>query len=266
MRALPLATILLLLASTATGSDAQQAVRLRFLPPVGQVTHYRMVTEMWMRIPEMTSADTAQPIVDQTEYFTRTVVARKHGTWTARTVIDSARTGGTFGARMGKGDAFRGTVIRQTFDSLGQMDSSRVTPPPGAPASAAEDSRLVNGIHRSELSFPARPVRVGESWTDSEAMSMPLGQAHESLHARITFRLERLEREGKDRVAVISSTMPIVGEASVPNVGSVPVTGVVKGTYRLDVDAGRLLDASTDANVKVKTVTMRTHMVIRRVN
>lgn len=268
VRTLPLATSLLFLASTATASGAQQTVRLRLLPPVGQVTHYRMTTRMWMRIPGTTPADTAQLIMEQTEYSTRTIIARKGGMWTARTVVDSSQTGGMFGTLMGKGDAFRGMVIRQTFDSLGRMDSSKVTPPPGAPAFVARGSGLTNGIQRSKLSFPARPVRVGESWTDSMAASVPLGHAQQSLHGRITFRLERLEREGKDRVAVISSTMPIVGTGAAANVGTFAETGVMNGTYRLDLDAGRLLDETMGVDVKLKagseTTTVRSHSEIRR--
>jgi hypothetical protein len=250
----------------AAPSGAQQTVRLRLLPPVGQVSHYRTVLKTWMQIPGVTSGDSSQPIMDQTMYSTRKIVARHGGTWTATTVIDSSRMTG-MGGRAPAGDMYRGLVVRQTVDSLGRTDSSAVTPPAGASPAMAQAMERGNSSSHSNLSLPLHPVRVGESWIDSTSVTVPGGQGQQAIQARVTYRLERLEHAGSDRVALISSTMSFVTHTAA---ASASATGVVNGTYRLDLDAGRLLDASSEMTMKMNTsagtATSRTHSEVRLVH
>ncbi|MGH7670636.1 MAG: hypothetical protein ACRENQ_14215 [Gemmatimonadaceae bacterium] len=141
-------------------------------------------------------------------------------------------------------------VITQRLDSLGQVESSTVTPPPGANPALAQAYQPGGGIGNSDLSLPARPVRIGGSWTHLTAEALPGGTEKQALRGTATYRLERLEHEGGDRVAIISSTMPFVaGGATAAASGQ----GVIKAQYRLDLDSGRLLRATTDMTMQIKT-------------
>ena len=53
----------LAVAAVAAACAAQQGVLLRFTPPVGQVTHYRYLTQIWAQVPGMSSGDSSQPVM-----------------------------------------------------------------------------------------------------------------------------------------------------------------------------------------------------------
>jgi hypothetical protein len=71
-----------------------------------------------------------------------------------------------------------------------------------------------------------------------------------TLKGRVIVTLERLERVGGDRVAVISSAADIATDTSgVAAVGK----GSSHSTVRLDLDAGRMLSAITDQSMEITT-------------
>ena len=246
----------------AAPAPAQQAVRLRFLPPVGQVSHYRNVVQTWMRMPGEPAADSTQPLMVQTMYLTKKVTTRTGGTWTMTTVIDSSSIVG-LGGMAPSGDMLRGLIIRQTMDSLGQVDSSSVIPPPGMNPTMAQAMQRNGSVLHSSFFMPTRPIRVGQSWTDSTTISVPAPTGTHAARVLTTYRLERVEHEGGDRVAVIGSKMSFVTDG----MGASTFTkGSATGTYRLDLDAGRLLHSITDMTMVVTangtTAKSRVHVVI----
>ncbi len=248
MRRLSVALAFVAMIPSAAPTAAQQTVLLRFSPPVGQVTRYRNVAQTWMQIPGLNVGDTSQPAMSQTMYWTRTITDEHSNTWTANTVIDSS----SFGP-MSRGDMFRGTVIRQTYDATGRLDSSSVTPPPGADSLMVRGIRLsghVLGSLPSNLSMPSRPLRVGDSWTDTVSVPLTTPRGNMTLKGQVIVMLEHLERVGGDRVAVISSAGDFATDTSgVAAVGKASL----HSTVRLDVDAGRMLSAITDQSTEIIT-------------
>ena len=247
-----LAFVAMILRAAATA--AQQTVLLRFSPPVGQVTRYRNVAQTWMQMPGLNAGDTSQLAMSQTMYWTRTITDEHSNTWTANTVIDSSGFGDSSSVGpMSRGDMFRGTVIRQTYDASGRLDSSSVTPPPGTDSLVSASMRLsgqVLGSLPSRLSMPSRPIRVGDSWADTVSVPLTTPKGIMTLKGRVIVTLERLERVGGDRVAVISSAADIATDTSgVAAVGK----GSSHSTVRLDLDAGRMLSAITDQSMEITT-------------
>jgi len=233
---------------SAARTAAQQTVLLRFTPPVGQVTRYRAVTQTWMQLPGLNVADTSQPAMSQTIYWTRTIIDEQSNSWTANTVIDSSSVGSMSG-----GDKVHGTVIRQTYDATGRLDSSSVTPPPGADSLIIAGLRLsghVLGSLPSNLSMPSRPIRVGDSWGDTVSVPLTSPRGNITLKGRVIVTLEHLESVAGDRVVVISTVGDFVTDTS-----SVAAAGKasVRSTVRLDLDAGRMLSAISDQSTELMT-------------
>ncbi len=230
-----------------------QAVQLRITPPVGQVTHYRTTSQTWIQMPGMPAGDTSQPTMTQTLFTTRTVTALEGTTRTMTTVVDSSRQelpgmGAMTG--MGPGDMLRGMITTQRVDPRGNVLSSEITPPPGAPPMIAQAMRQGGQAgSRSATVMPERALRPGETWTDS--MTMPFGGQTEAGQAvfLITYKLERLERQGAARIAVVSWAGTVRSDAGAARGASGSMTGQVS----LDLDAGRMVSSTTEMNITTRT-------------
>jgi len=247
-----------LLAAAAASAHAQ-AVQLRFTPTVGQVTRYRTMNQMWM------SGDTSAAPVVSTLYSTRTVMAMDGANYVVKTVMDSTITampGGGEGGRGGRpgmgGDMMRGMTITQHVDPRGRVLSSEVAPPPGLPPMVANMMRRTTGSggdnNRSQAVMPEGPISPGATWTDSMISSSGGGRGQQrQVVFIVTYRFERVDREGGHRVAVISMN-------GSPQVG---VTGTVTGQMAVDLDAGRLAHMETRTAIQSESgTTMRMQMTM----
>lgn len=238
------------LASGASIQAQAQAVLLRVAPPVGQVTHYRTVSQTWMQIPGMTPGDTTQPAMTQTMFTTRTVTAMDGTARVVTTVVDSSQRQmpGMGGAGMG-GDMLRGMITTQHVDPRGRVLSSEVTPPPGAPPMVAQ--ALQRSGSRGTPAMPERAVTPGETWSDT--MSMPLGGGRGSQAATtfvMTYKLERVERGGGGRVAVVSMAGAVHTDSAA---AAGATTGTMTGEIAFDLDASRMLHMLMDMSARVQT-------------
>jgi len=253
MPRLYVALCLLIAASTVSSADAQESVTLRLKPSVGQVRRYRMVSLSWIRIPGMPLLDTIAPTIAETLYTTLTSAARDSGKWTTSTVVDSSSVSMMGRANPG-GGFMRGTVIRQTWDSLGHVDSTEVIPAAGVNAGMAERLRSEGLLGGGSLGMPDRAVRVGESWSDSTSRTVSDAAGKRTLRAWVTYRLDSVEHNGAHRVAVVSSQMTISADALGASASG---KGTGAGSYRLDLDAGQLLAASTDVTMDISANTVK---------
>ena len=250
---------LALLSAARPPCAAQQGVLLRFAPPVGQVSHYRYLTQVWMQIPGMSSGDSSQPAMTQTMYATRTVTAKRDSTWAVTTVIDSS-SGGT-------GDPFRGVIIKQRVGVHGTVDSTAVTPPPGADPMIAQAMQRSGGMANTTLSLPQGPVGVGQSWNESRSIPVPAMASNTPVSVQVTYRLERVDHDRGARVAVISSTASFQMDTTL---AARSVKGTMNGAYELDLDAGRLRNATTDVIMQITTTAagpgiVRMHSIIESI-
>ena len=224
-----------LLVAAAAQAHAQ-AVQLRFAPPVGQVTRYRTVNQMWM------SGDTSAAPALSTLYTTRTIMAMDGANYVVKVVMDSTVTSmpGGGGGRPGMGaDPTRGMTITQHVDPRGRVLSSEVAPPPGLPPFVANMLQRNSGSNnnRSTAVMPEGAISPGHTWTDSMVTSTSGGRGRQTQVVFIvTYTLERVEHAGAARIAVISMNGSQQGG----------LTGTVTGEIALDVDAGRLAHMVTN--------------------
>ena len=215
-----------------------QAVQLRFSPPVGQVTHYRTVNQVWL------SGDTSGAPMVSTLYTTRTIAAKDGANFVVRTVMDSTVTalpgGGTPG--MG-GDMTRGMTITQHMDPRGRVLSSAVTPPPGLPPMVANMMQRNSGSSdsRSVAVMPEGAISPGYTWTDSMVTSAAGGRGRPApVVFIVTYRFERVARQGGSRVAILSMNGSQRGG----------LKGTVSGSIALDLGAGRLARSVTSLTMQ----------------
>ena len=208
---MPKLCVAVLLLITVSSANAQESVKLRLMPSIGQVSRYRLVSLNWVRFPGMPLADTIAPTIAETLYTTMTSVARDGGKWTTSTVIDSSSIT-MMGRAAPGGGLFRGTVLRQTWDSLGRVDSTDVIPAANVSPAIAERLRGEGLLGSSSLSLPDRAVRVGESWSDSTSRAVSDAVGTGALRAWVTYRLDGVEHDGARRIAVVSSRMTIAAD------------------------------------------------------
>jgi hypothetical protein len=215
-----------LLVCSAVQAQAQ-AVQLRFSPPVGQVTRYRTVNRMWM------TGDTSGAALTSTMYSTSTIASMDGPNYVVRTVMDSTVTvmpGGMAG--MG-GDMTRGMTIVQHMDPRGRVLSSEVTPPPSLPPMMADAMRRGGGSNDAKglTVMPAGAISPGYTWTDSLVTAAGGGRGRPAATVfTVTYRFERVAREGGTRLAIISMHGTQRGGLS----------GTVTGDIGLDLDRGRV--------------------------
>jgi hypothetical protein len=218
-----------LLVCSAVQAQAQ-AVQLRFSPPVGQVTRYRTVNQMWM------TGDTSGAALTSTMYSTRTVASMDGPNYVVRTVMDSTVTvmPGAGGGMAGMGgDMTRGMTIVQHMDARGRVLSSEVTPPPSLPPMMADAMRRGGGSNDAKglTVMPAGAISPGYTWTDSMVTSAGSGRGRPApVVFTVTYRFERVARERGTRLAIIS----------VHGTQRGGMQGTIAGEMALDLDRGRV--------------------------
>lgn len=252
---IPLALALAL----APAARAQDAIMLRLDPPVGQVSRYRMEIQSWVR-GRMLQADTSLPTLVHIIYETQTVGSADGDVRVITMVIDSSRMdapgmGGLGQLGQNVGDMLRGATTTTRVDARGRVLSVEVAPNPNLPPMLAGQ---IGGATRSlgrrhGVSLPMQLVHAGESWTDSLNTELGGGRgAPSEAMTSVTYRLERIERQGASQLAVISwnGTMSstLADQAS-----GTTVSGSMSGEFVVDVSAGRLARMTTEANGQVES-------------
>ena len=218
-----------LLVASAAQAHAQ-AVQLRLTPPVGQVTRYRIVSQMW------SSGDTSAAPALSTLYSTRTIMAMDGANTVVKTVMDSTvmvMPGGGGGRAGMVGDMMRGMTMTQHMDPRGHVLSTEVTPPPGLPPYMADMMQRNSGSDnsRSTAVMPEGAVSPGYTWTDSMVTSASAGPGQPTRVVwTVTYTFERVEHAGGARLAIISMNGTQQGG----------LTGTFTRELTLDLDAGRL--------------------------
>ncbi len=237
---------LALAAAVVSVPAAAQPVRLRFTPPVGQVSHYRSETQSWMRVPGM-ATDTTRPTLTRTMFQTRTVTAAEAGGRVVTTAIDSSvQDLGPMAGMMPAGDMFKGFTITQHLDSLGEVRSYDVKAPEGASPMIAAALQRQGGQRPFRL--PARRVSPGDTWASADTMELGAGGGRSFLD--LTYKLERVETRGGSRVATISMTGKLHSDSAA---ASGAVAGEMTGTVVLDLGTSRVLRSSTTMSAEVRS-------------
>jgi hypothetical protein len=249
------APLVLILAGAATAAPAQDTVSLRLLPPVGQVTSYHTELAAWLESPMLPPPDSATPTVTLSWDMRRLIEAADTSGVTWLDVVDSssldmpAVRGGI--PQLGlTSDILRGLRMRTRVTRTGGEIATEIVE---APALPPELPLLLRGVvslavtssRLSTFAVPDRPVRPGESWTDSVRYELPRQPERASSIVAGggvgvgTFCFERLDRRGAGRVAIVRAAATIDAAALET---TAPATMRFTGTGRveLDLDGARL--------------------------
>jgi hypothetical protein len=278
-----------LMGSLAPSGFAQERVTFRFTPPMGQVSRYRMENTTWMQNPMMPSGDPSQPTMIMRAWTTQTITAVEGTVRTQRTVTDSMTMDMPGMAAMMPPQArdmmnqqfqnMRGMAVVQRIDERGRTQSVQVEGgnlPPMAREQMNQAGGMGGGFGRGGMPiFPEQGVRVGETWTDSQTISMdgggmgrgmPGGAGGRGASAgwNITFRLERVENRAGSRVAVVSfnGTMGATGQApGRQGMGPQSMSGTMSGEFLVDLGRSRLHGMRMEMNAQMGQMgTMRSQM------
>jgi hypothetical protein len=247
----------LALAATLTAATPLSAqVLLRMTPPTGQVTHYELTTETFVKGGQFAQivSDTSAPFMRMTAWQTSTVSAASGEEFTTTQVVDSARAAfpamPQMESMMGQvGDMMKGTTTVTRMTTRGRVLSLDVKLSPGleqlrAQAAAGGGMGMGGSEGRSNLSsfwlLPPNPVRVGDTWRDSMSVALDsTGPSPSTMAFAGTYTLTRME--GRTAVIGITGTLTTSGGALAS-----PLAFKVTGEVQLDLDAGRATTVTTD--------------------
>ena len=226
---------LLLLSATPLG--AQQGVLLRYAPPEGQVSVYRIATTSEVDLPTGSHMS-----VEQVMHMTQRVVARDDDVATVEMVVDSVSMTGPVGM-MGGGatERFEGTRSTVRIDSRGRVLGVEYDDSLLQRIAGSFTGQLAGGSPGQVL-FAERPVTPGAAWSDSGTTTIPTDAGRMEMWRNLTYRLERLEARGQARVAVISVTGTIRQVVTLEDTGATPALtseGTMQGQISYDLDASR---------------------------
>jgi hypothetical protein len=226
---------LLALGLTLSAGPVAAQVLLRINPPDGQATRYRLTMEMFMTGGPMASmiTDTSLPVTRMTLHQTRTVTARSGDQVTFRETTDSASIESPAMPQMAQmmeqsAGILRGMVAEQVMTTRGKLVSQRVVNRPARPASPAGPMPGPNADNmRMPVMLPERPVRPGDSWSDTTTIKGD----HGTMSMVGKFRFERME----GATAVVSTA----GSMTIPTTIGGTMTMQTTGEVRLDTAASR---------------------------
>jgi len=214
----------------AAGQAQAQAIQLGFTPQVGQVTRYRMWTRMWSA-----GDTTAAPAMQMSMYQTQTVTGMDGANYVVKNVTDSTVMAGGGGRPGGGMDMMRGMTVTNTMDPRGHVVSTQVTPPPGMPAFLANmmTKNAGSGDNPRNRVWPEGAISPGATWTDSMTVSTGQGRNRQQVVLIVTYKFERLDHQGGDRIAVITLNGTNAGAS-------------ITGEMDVDLDASRMAHMVTD--------------------
>jgi len=221
--------LLCALLPTLSATLSAQAVELRFAPPVGQVTHYRIQSRQWA------STDTSGAPLSQTAmYQTQTILPMDGPNYVIQVTFDSTVMTGAAAGR----DVFRGWSFTIHQDASGNVLSTQVNPAPGIPGFMAGmvGKSLQSSRGPNNRRWPQGSISPGYTWSDSLPMSYGSGRNTKQVMCHLTYRFDRVEHQGGARVAVFPYTASsAAGEACSGG-----------GEIAFDVDGSRLARSLTD--------------------
>ena len=151
----PLLAAPLLLVATASA----QTVLLRYRPPVGKTFAYTMTTSMTMASPQKTPGMKGPMSFRQSAPMTIRVVSQTPDATTIEMKTGPTKTAA--GSALGNAPQTSAPqIVRMTLDRFGTLKAGS-----GAgPATAIMSSM---GGNMQGVVFPAKPVRVGDTWTQT---------------------------------------------------------------------------------------------------
>ena len=252
----------IILLGFAGRGEAQQPVLLRYNPTVNRTVRYRTEVDAWVRSPLLPAGDTAMPTMHIDLWSVRTTDqpdSAGHIVLIDRTDsshYDMPAVRATIPQMATSGDLMRGMRTMTTLDDRGRGLKTRIMEPPTLPQDLP---LLVHGIQGLAVttirlgifSLPERPVEAGDTWNDSlrydQAGAAGLQQTLVTAAGvgYATYKLERIEQRGTQRIAVISTVAQVNAGAQEPGqAATLQITATA--TMDFNIDTGTLIRSQMD--------------------
>lgn len=271
------AAILLVSCGPGTAPPSQpggDVVLLRLAPAAGSQAVYETVDTTWLTMEAVGDGTMVQTSVQRVTVreaagdlrLLKIVVESRNwkqidGTLPAEL---SEKFGNTTDRVLGSDRVIAADVLGRTHDSVLLEDGVELT------LDSMETGTPSGGRPLGTAELPEHPVRVGDSWTDSEVPSEPSSGMILDQEDNTTYRLDSLRVVDGDRHAFISFERELDGTGSGrdPNLGAfktrVEMTG--SGHVELDLESGFMVSRSLlgqatmvyAIGVEITTVTMKT--------
>ena len=206
---------------------------------------FRYDAVAWVRMPFQLSTDQPMLVAKTTLMSSESATRDAAGvvTWTQR--FDSAalelpvlaNLGGNGVAMLRRAQAgLRGLQSVTTADSTGRWLRRETTSSEGVPGELARAMAASGGFGPlgAAITFPARAVAAGETWTDSATLYAPAGVLAEDTRALVRYTLLRVEHIGGSRIAFIA----IAAETGERVADDGRSSATLSGELVWDVDAG----------------------------
>jgi hypothetical protein len=272
----------MLLGCAASAAAAQEPLQLRISPAVGQILHYRTDVDAWLNTQLLPQGDPALPTFRIALYTNRTATHPDSGMIIFTDVTDSSRfemprIRDVQPQLAPAGDYMRGMRTETLVDRRGRSVSTRVLTAPAMPQDLpvlirGMQSLALTGQRLSTFSFPAFPIRPGDTWTDS--VRYDLGADQSIAPALVTgggaglatFRFERIEQRGAVQVAVLTAAGRVSAGAQDVALSS---TLIVSASAQMDVDVatGLVLRSQMDMQgpmaTRLGTIPVRIRLVMQ---
>ena len=186
---------------------AQEPVLLRLMPPPGQVSRYRTGIRIFMKMPGDSAADSTQPFMLQCTDVTQTVDSLGEP-GLVRAVTDSARllmpgSPGTMPVMIQ--GMMQGMTVAQRMDSRGRVLSATVSGPNVPPSVTGGMASAMSAFSQRMPALADQPVRVGETWADSQSVNLAIVGSRGTGWSRLTNRLDSLTQQDGASIAAISA-------------------------------------------------------------
>jgi len=255
---------------------------LRVNPAPGQITRYRTDVDVWLTTQLLVQGDPALPTFRMAMFTNRTATHPDSAMVMFTDVTDSSRfemprIRDAQPQLASAGDYMRGMRSETLVDALGRSVSTRVVSAPAMPGDLpvlirGMQSLAVAGQRLSTFSFPEHPIRPGDVWEDS--VRYDLGADQSIAPALVTgggaglasFRFERLDQRGTQRVAVVSASGRVSGGAQ-DAATSTTMFVTATGELQVDVSTGLLvrsqLEMSGPMTTRLGTIPVRIRLVMQ---
>jgi len=247
---LPLAGVVLLSACAGTPSpappSADAGILLRVAPPVGQVSHYRVVSETSIDMEGMPMMGSGVSM-SQTMFLTNTVLEETGELLTISTVIDSVDVDapGMMGMVGQTLERIEGASMETVMSTRGDYQRAKVdesTVPSDMVSAFGVMQESFGGL---SLGLPEEAVGPGATWTVpvTKTVSTP-GMGEMVQGGEMSFVFERTE-EGEDgRHAILSftgvHTQGLGGDPSAQVTMEMDMSGESSGEVDLSLSEGRI--------------------------
>ena len=233
--------------SASAAAVQDESVLLRVAPPVGQVSHYRVVTESRTQSP---GGEAVLFEMRQEMYLTHAVARVLGDTCELDVVIDSTRTETPgvpeMAAMLPDMSGLRQRVTVTTGGTVLATATVDSTVPEMLRPFLSDLQQVVPGL---SVDLPKEPVRAGETWTATHRANVTVGNVPVATRTEFQYELTSIARRDGALVATIGFEGTVESEGSGESGGPAPragaMSGTVSGSFDLDLTAGRVVRLSS---------------------